>query len=176
MNNQNNDEIINNNQSNDNISIQNPNFLTIQNQSKDTDNKKTTNSKSVISITEDYIDEMTDIGIKIELKKKIKTFKLKDIYKKRKFKTLIKKSESNISKKLSHNSLKSKHKKIIKAIKNHQTPDSNMSKEELEKFILDFEIPRAQLSEGMCFGEWEYYIIYQEQLQFIVQLTQIYFI
>ena len=154
LNNQNNDEIINNNQSNDNISIQNPNFLTIQNQSKDTDNKKTTNSKSIISITEDYIDEMTDIGIKIELKKKIKTFKLKDIYKKRKFKTLIKKSESNISKKLSHNSLKSKHKKIIKAIKNHQTPDSNMSKEELEKFILDFEIPRAQLSEGMCFGEW----------------------
>ena len=60
----------------------------------------------------------------------------------------------------SFKSMKSKNKSpkrhhIVKAIKKHQTPvNENMTDKELADFILEFELSRAQLSEGMCFGEW----------------------
>ena len=169
-----NNNIINENNSN------NPN----NNIEKDKkDNNKISNIKRH-SINEEFIDNITDIEITIRQRKKVHTTIQKEInyLKKKKHLSPNKKKIKIISNKRNVSpiksakffpknstfksptksliSLKSKHKSpkrnhIIKAIKKHQTPvHDNMTDEELSNFILEFELPRAQLSEGMCFGEW----------------------
>ena len=102
--------------------------------------------------TEDYLDSIIDFALTIEEKKKSRRSINNEI-----LQLLRKKSRNKIKHELKDSNIKiniKKEIKKVKAIKNHQTPDNNMSNEELSKFILDFEIERAQLSEGMCFGEW----------------------
>ena len=102
--------------------------------------------------TEDYLDSIIDFAITVEEKKKSRRSINNEI-----LQLLKNKNRNKIKNKLKDSNLKlniKKEYKIIKAIQKHQTPDNILSNEELSKFILDFEIERAQLSEGMCFGEW----------------------
>ena len=118
--------------------------LTNNNTDSSSHTKKTKKKMS----TEDYLDTIIDYAISLEEKKKTKKSIDNEIL------HLFKKKSKNKIKNQFKDLNKKKSSKIIKAIQKHQAPDNNMSNDELSQFILDFEIERALLSEGMCFGEW----------------------
>ena len=177
--NQNNDNKNINDNNNNNINQNNQiieNNIQNNNQNSEKDNNRKLSIKRA-SINEEFIDNITDIEITIRKRKKIQTSiqrESKTLQKKKRTllpnkklsksknnspkKSPIKKNSSKIIKSPNSKSkIKSPKRKnhIIKAIKKHQTPvNKNMTAEELSNFILEFELPRAQLSEGMCFGEW----------------------
>ena len=145
----------NNITNNENVKNDNVNNNNINNNDNNNNNnmflKLKKNNKM---ITEDFIDKMTDIKIRIRLKKKLNTQTFKISSKQLNTALIQTPKQKNIETIKSKKSKKEKKRTIIKAIQNHQTPDKLETLEEIENFILNFEIPRAQLSEGMCFGEW----------------------
>ncbi len=119
----------------------------------DKENDKNTNNYK------DYINKINEVKITSNdyninnNNKGIVKFKLKN--ENLKVKNIKKFFKKNLTIK---NIKRKKVKNIIKAIKNHQTPDGELIGKKLNKFISEFEKYKTEYNNGMCFGD--YSVIY----------------